>query len=64
MRASAGVRWMSMDRALVGLGLGLALVVGCGGVADEEGGDVIASTTMTLGEQTGMGPSPLDVLLG
>ncbi len=55
---------MSMGRALVGLGLGLGLGLGCGGATDEETGDVVASTTMTLGEQTGMGPSPLDVLLG
>jgi hypothetical protein len=40
----------------------IAAVVGCGG--GESDGDIIAATTMVLGEQTGAGPSPLDPLLG
>jgi len=40
----------------------LAVLAGCGGGEPE--GNIVASTTMVLGEQTGMGPSPLDGLLG
>lgn len=39
------------------------IVVGCGGEPVEQG-DLIASTTMILSEQSGVGPSPLDGLLG
>jgi hypothetical protein len=40
----------------------LLVLVGCGGAGEQ--GEVVASTTMVLGEQTGIGPSPLDPLLG
>jgi hypothetical protein len=37
------------------------MLMGCGGDA---GGNMVASTKITLAEQSGMGPSPLDPLLG
>ena len=39
------------------------LVVGCGG-AESMQGDIAVTTTLVIAEQTGMGPSPLDPLLG
>jgi hypothetical protein len=42
--------------------IAIVALAGCGG--DAPAGDVVAATSILLGAQTGMGPSPLDGLLG